>query len=118
MDAFASLQRSIEKLVQIKCANYKEDYIKRRILSRMRLTNAADYEAYHRYLLANRRRSTCSGTPSPSTSRSSSGIPRSSRWCGGRCCRILPAAGDRSGSGVPVALRVKNPTRSPSSRTN
>jgi len=53
MDAFASLQRSIEKLVQIKCANYKEDYIKRRILSRMRLTNAADYEAYHRYLLAN-----------------------------------------------------------------
>ncbi|MDD2473546.1 MULTISPECIES: CheR family methyltransferase [unclassified Methanoculleus] len=53
MDAFASLQRSIEKLVQIQCSNYKEDYIKRRILSRMRLTNTADYEAYHKYLLAN-----------------------------------------------------------------
>jgi len=53
MDAFLSLQRSIERLVRIKCSNYKEDYIKRRILSRMRLTNTADYEAYHRYLLAN-----------------------------------------------------------------
>lgn len=53
MDAFLSLQKSIEKLVRIKCSNYKEDYIKRRVLSRMRLTNAADYEAYHRYLLAN-----------------------------------------------------------------
>lgn len=53
MDAFASLQRSIERLVRIKCSNYKEDYIKRRILSRMRLTNTADYETYHRYLLAN-----------------------------------------------------------------
>jgi chemotaxis protein methyltransferase CheR len=53
MDAFTSLQRSIERLVRIKCSNYKEDYIKRRILSRMRLTNATDYEAYHKYLLAN-----------------------------------------------------------------
>jgi chemotaxis protein methyltransferase CheR len=53
MDAFASLQRSIERLVRIKCSNYKEDYIKRRILSRMRLTNTADFEAYHKYLLAN-----------------------------------------------------------------
>lgn len=53
MDAFISLQKSIEKLVRIKCSNYKEDYIKRRILSRMRLTNNADFEAYHKYLLAN-----------------------------------------------------------------
>ncbi|WP_332450521.1 CheR family methyltransferase [Methanoculleus sp.] len=53
MDAFLSLQKSIERLVRIKCSNYKEDYIKRRILSRMRLTNTADYEAYHKYLLAN-----------------------------------------------------------------
>jgi chemotaxis protein methyltransferase CheR len=53
MDAFISLQRSIERLVKFKCSNYKEDYIKRRILSRMRLTNTADYEAYHKYLLAN-----------------------------------------------------------------
>ncbi|WP_292517713.1 protein-glutamate O-methyltransferase CheR [Methanoculleus sp.] len=53
MDDFISLQRSIERLVRIKCSNYKEDYIKRRILSRMRLTNATDYETYHKYLLAN-----------------------------------------------------------------
>jgi chemotaxis protein methyltransferase CheR len=53
MDAFMSLQKSIEKLVRIKCSNYKEDYIKRRILSRMRLTDTADFEAYHKYLLAN-----------------------------------------------------------------
>ena len=53
MDGFASLLRSIERLVGFKCSNYKEDYIKRRILSRMRLTNTTDYEAYHRYLLAN-----------------------------------------------------------------
>jgi chemotaxis protein methyltransferase CheR len=48
-----SLQKSIERLVRIKCSNYKEDYIKRRILSRMRLTDTADFEAYHKYLLAN-----------------------------------------------------------------
>ncbi|MCM2466033.1 CheR family methyltransferase [Methanoculleus oceani] len=53
MDAFMSLQKSIEKLVRIKCSNYKEDYIKRRILSRMRLTNTEDFEAYHKYLLEN-----------------------------------------------------------------
>ena len=53
MDEFASLQRSIERLIRIKCSNYKEDYIKRRILSRMRLTNTTDFEAYHKYLLAN-----------------------------------------------------------------
>ncbi len=53
MDGFRSLQRSIERLAQIKCSNYKEDYIKRRILSRMRLTGNEDYGAYHKYLLAN-----------------------------------------------------------------
>ncbi len=53
MDEFTSLQRSIERLVRIKCSNYKEDYIKRRILSRMRLTNTEDFEAYHKYLLSN-----------------------------------------------------------------
>ncbi len=53
MDAFMSLQKSIERLIRIKCSSYKEDYIKRRILSRMRLTNTADFEAYHKYLLEN-----------------------------------------------------------------
>ncbi|RXE56177.1 chemotaxis protein CheR [Methanoculleus taiwanensis] len=52
MDAFSSLQRSIEKLVRIRCSSYKEDYIKRRILSRMRLTKNESYEEYHKYLLA------------------------------------------------------------------
>jgi len=52
-DGFQSLQRSIEKLVRIRCSNYKEDYIKRRILSRMRLTGNGNYDAYHKYLLAN-----------------------------------------------------------------
>ena len=53
MDAFISLQKSIERLVRIKCSNYKEDYIKRRILSRMRLANTEDFETYHKYLLEN-----------------------------------------------------------------
>lgn len=53
MDEFASLQKSIERLIRIKCSNYKEDYIKRRILSRMRLTNTTNFETYHKYLLAN-----------------------------------------------------------------
>ncbi|MDN7012813.1 protein-glutamate O-methyltransferase CheR [Methanoculleus sp. FWC-SCC3] len=53
MDAFISLQKSIERLARIKCSNYKQDYIKRRILSRMRLTNTEDFEAYHKYLLGN-----------------------------------------------------------------
>lgn len=53
MDEFAALLRSIERLAGFRCSRYKEDYIKRRILSRMRLTNTEDYEAYHRYLLAN-----------------------------------------------------------------
>ncbi|MDN7024446.1 protein-glutamate O-methyltransferase CheR [Methanoculleus sp. FWC-SCC1] len=52
-DAFLSLQRSIEKLVHIRCSQYKEDYIKRRILSRMRLTKQETYDDYHKYLFAN-----------------------------------------------------------------
>jgi chemotaxis protein methyltransferase CheR len=54
MDDFLSLRRSIERLLSIQCANYKEDYIKRRILSRMRLAGTPDFGAYHTLLLSSR----------------------------------------------------------------
>jgi chemotaxis protein methyltransferase CheR len=40
----------VEQLLKIQCSNYKEDYIKRRFLSRMRSTNSATYADYLRYL--------------------------------------------------------------------
>ena len=53
MDGFSALKRFIEHTLTIQCSNYKEDYIKRRILSRMRSTNSADYHEYLTYLKAN-----------------------------------------------------------------
>lgn len=53
MDDFAALKRFIEQTLKIQCGNYKEDYIKRRLLSRMRSTNTATYEEYLKYLKAN-----------------------------------------------------------------
>ena len=53
MDGFTSLKRFIEHTLAIQCSNYKEDYIKRRILSRMRSTDTASYEDYLAYLKAN-----------------------------------------------------------------
>jgi chemotaxis protein methyltransferase CheR len=53
MDGFASLKRFIEHTLAIQCSNYKEDYIKRRITSRMRSTDTASYEDYLAYLKAN-----------------------------------------------------------------
>jgi hypothetical protein len=50
MDDFDTLKRYIEQTLKIQCSSYKEDYIKRRLLSRMRSTNSADYGAYLRYL--------------------------------------------------------------------
>ena len=47
---FTSLKRHVEQLLKIQCSNYKEDYIKRRFLSRMRSTNSASYADYLRYL--------------------------------------------------------------------
>jgi chemotaxis protein methyltransferase CheR len=52
-DEFAALKRFIEQTLKIQCGNYKEDYIKRRILSRMRSTNTANYTEYLRYLRTN-----------------------------------------------------------------
>jgi chemotaxis protein methyltransferase CheR len=53
MDDFALLKRFIENTLAIQCSNYKEDYIKRRLSSRMRSTNCSGYEDYLRYLKAN-----------------------------------------------------------------
>jgi chemotaxis protein methyltransferase CheR len=53
MDDFAALKRYIEQTLKIQCGNYKEDYIKRRLLSRMRSTNTTNYEEYLRYLREN-----------------------------------------------------------------
>lgn len=47
---FTLLKRHVEQLLKIQCSNYKEDYIKRRFLSRMRSTNSATYADYLRYL--------------------------------------------------------------------
>jgi chemotaxis protein methyltransferase CheR len=47
---FNLLKRHVEQLLKIQCSNYKEDYIKRRFLSRMRTTNSATYGDYLRYL--------------------------------------------------------------------
>jgi chemotaxis protein methyltransferase CheR len=53
MDEFDILRRYIEQTLCIHCANYKEDYIKRRLLSRMRSTNTTTYGEYLRHLKAN-----------------------------------------------------------------
>jgi len=47
---FTLLKRHVEQLLKIQCSNYKEDYIKRRFLSRMRSTNSATYADYLRYI--------------------------------------------------------------------
>ena len=53
MDEFKTLTANIEKLLHIQCGNYKEDYIKRRLASRMNAVNIKEYGAYNRYMLAN-----------------------------------------------------------------
>ncbi len=49
-DGFSALKRFIEQTLKIQCSNYKEDYIKRRSLSRMRSTGTTNYEEYLKYL--------------------------------------------------------------------
>jgi len=53
MDDFVLLKKFIEQTLGIQCSNYKEDYIKRRLLSRMRSTSTTTHEEYLRYLKAN-----------------------------------------------------------------
>ena len=52
-DGFSALKRFIEQTLKIQCSNYKEDYIKRRLLSRMRSTSTATYNDYLKYLKDN-----------------------------------------------------------------
>ncbi|MCK9630389.1 MAG: protein-glutamate O-methyltransferase CheR [Methanoregula sp.] len=52
MDDFDALKRHIEQTLKIQCGNYKEDYIKRRLLSRMRSTNTTNHGEYLKYLKA------------------------------------------------------------------
>ncbi len=52
-DGFAALKRYIEQTLKIQCSNYKEDYIKRRLLSRMRSTGTSSYEDYLKHLREN-----------------------------------------------------------------
>jgi chemotaxis protein methyltransferase CheR len=52
MDDFALLKHFIEKTLGIQCSNYKEDYIRRRLLSRMRSSGKETYEDYLRYVQA------------------------------------------------------------------
>lgn len=53
MDDFGLLIRFIEHTLGIRCSSYKEDYIKRRLLSRMRSTSCISYHDYLNYLKAN-----------------------------------------------------------------
>ena len=52
MDDFAVLKQFIERTLGMQCSNYKEDYIRRRILSRMRSSGNETFENYLRYLQA------------------------------------------------------------------
>ncbi|KUG15180.1 chemotaxis protein methyltransferase cher [hydrocarbon metagenome] len=51
-DDFPLLKRYVEQTLKIQCSSYKEDYIKRRFLSRMRSTNTTSYGEYLRYVRA------------------------------------------------------------------
>ncbi|MBN2733605.1 MAG: protein-glutamate O-methyltransferase CheR [Methanomicrobiaceae archaeon] len=49
---FQILKKTIEKLLGIQCGCYKEDYIKRRVLSRMRITGKEHYKDYNSFVLS------------------------------------------------------------------
>jgi chemotaxis protein methyltransferase CheR len=53
MDDFVLLIRFIEHTLGIRCSSYKEDYIRRRLLSRMRSTSCITYQDYLNYLKEN-----------------------------------------------------------------
>ncbi|MCU0631635.1 MAG: protein-glutamate O-methyltransferase CheR [Methanolinea sp.] len=54
MDEFQSLLQTIQRLFNIQCSNYKEDYIKRRLASRMNSRRIPTYKEYQEYLLKNK----------------------------------------------------------------
>lgn len=49
---FRSLLATIERKLQIRCSQYKEDYIRRRLLSRMNATRSPNYQEYHKLVNA------------------------------------------------------------------
>ncbi len=49
-DDFLLLRRYVEQALNIRCSNYKEDYIKRRFLARQRSTNTGDFREYLNYI--------------------------------------------------------------------
>lgn len=51
---FNVLKRSIERILGIQCGSYKEDYIKRRVLSRMRIRGKEDYREYNSILISDK----------------------------------------------------------------
>lgn len=53
-EGFGELLIEIEKLFDIRCAQYKEDYLKRRISSRMNATRIPSCREYQKYMLANK----------------------------------------------------------------
>ena len=50
MDEFELLLGFIERSLDIRCSQYKEDYIKRRLMSRMNVTKMGTYKDYHAFL--------------------------------------------------------------------
>ncbi len=50
---FQELIATIENMLNMHLSSYKEDYIKRRLLSRMNSTRTKNYKDYHQYLLSN-----------------------------------------------------------------
>lgn len=54
MDEFQALLQTIQRLFNMQCNNYKEDYIKRRLASRMNSRHIATYKEYREYLLQNK----------------------------------------------------------------
>ena len=51
MDEFQSLLQTIQRLFNIQCTSYKEDYIKRRLASRMNARHIRSYQEYQDFLL-------------------------------------------------------------------
>ncbi|MBN1431934.1 MAG: protein-glutamate O-methyltransferase CheR [Methanomicrobiaceae archaeon] len=48
---FNLLKKSIERILGIQCGSYKEEYIKRRVLSRMRIRGKEEYKDYNSLLV-------------------------------------------------------------------
>ena len=53
MNNFTSLLNTITQTLNFQCTNYKENYLKRRLLSRMSSLGINEYSDYNKYLLAN-----------------------------------------------------------------